>query len=307
MNRVNLIVLILVFTLSGKVLGQTPINYDEAKIPPYTLPELLTLRSGEKVETVEQWEQIRRKEILNLYFNQVFGYMPTRELKTTVVLLEQGESALNSTAERKQYAITFEGGGKELTVNVLIYKPKSVENPHFFIGYNFLGNHTILNDDKIRLSKSWFPNSEVSMVTENKATEKARGVRTSRWQVEELISNGFGLVTMYYGDIDPDRNDFSDGLHPLFYQEGQLEPKENEWGAISAWAWGLSRIMDFLKNDSEFKNSKYIAFGHSRLGKTSLWAGALDTRFEIVISNDSGCGGGSYLQTKIWRNCRGNK
>ena len=288
---------LLIFNLG--LFAQRDVNYDEAAIPSYNLPELLSLSNGQEVVSFEDWESKRRDEILTLFRDEVYGNQPKVNLEVVAVdLIEERTSALNNTATRTQKVLIYERHGKQLKINILIYLPKDLVDPPVFVGYNFYGNQSIISDPNIILTDAWVRNNNDLGITDERASEASRGKRSHRWPIQKIIDKGFGIALTYYGDVDPDKNDFTDGVHFLGYEQGQAEPRENQWGAIGAWAWGLSEVLSEVKKDLALRGSKFIAFGHSRLGKTSLWAGALDTRFDIVISNNSGCGGAALFRRK---------
>jgi hypothetical protein len=250
------------------------------------LPEILTSASGKKIASVKQWEKVRRPEIQSQVEFEMYGKVPGNLKIDEVVVLDQDDQALNGKAIRKQVRLTFRGNQKELSVEMLMYLPKGIKSYPTFLGYNFGGNQTIYSDTAIHIAKEW------------NGAARPRGVETVNWEVEKLINAGCGVATMYYWDIAPDREDFSIGIYPLMYKEGQTQPASDEWGSLAAWAWGLSRALDYLKTDKQVDGNKVIVLGHSRLGKASLWAGALDQRFAAVISNNSGCGGASIYRGK---------
>ena len=288
----GLIILMLFCFLSGGLLAQQRnVIDDEAKVPEYKVPDVLTRFNGGKIKTAKDWYRKQRPEILQKFTEEVYGKVPGVLGIHEVKVWETSPDALNGLAVRRQLSLFFKKGDKSLEVNVLMYLPKSQQKVPVFLAYNFTGNHAVYNDPNIRLTESWVNNDPSVGIINNQVTEQSRATASNRWPVEEIIKSGYGLVTLYYGDVDPDKDDFSDGIEPFFYQENQTHPKFDEWGSIAAWAWGLSRVMDYLEKDDLVDAKKVAVLGHSRLGKTALWAGATDQRFALVVSNESGCGG----------------
>jgi hypothetical protein len=115
--------------------------------------------------------------------------------------------------------------------------------------------------------------------------------RPDAWPADLVVSRGFGFATFHASDVDPDKPDFTDGVHPWYFRRGQARPRPTDWGTIAAWAWGLSRAADALLRVRETAPGRLMAIGHSRMGKTALLAAALDPRFAIAVVNQAGCGG----------------
>ena len=275
-------------------------NYNESKVPHYTLPDPLVMRAGKRVTSPVIWRKERRPEILELFRTHVYGKAPERPEGMTFSISNEDHRALGGMASRKQVTVNLTGKKDGPTMDILMYLPKdrSGSVPVFLL-LNFAGNHAVHSDADIRLSTRWMREGREGVV-DNRATEPSRGSASSRFPVEKILARGYGLATVYYGDIDPDFDDgFKNGVHgALDHYEGGKRPGD-AWGAIGAWAWGLSRAMDYLETDREVDSRRVIVLGHSRLGKTALWAGAQDGRFAIVISNNSGCGGAALSRRRF--------
>ncbi len=290
--RWTLFSLLLFFAMDDADAQPAGYNYDESKVPSFTLPDPLVAKDGSKVTSAKRWQELRRPEIYALIEDQMFGRQPgkPKDMVFDVTSVERG--ALGGKAVRKQVTIHPLGEGKGHEMHLLMYLPGAAKGPvPMFVGYNFKGNHTVNADPGIDLATSWVPN-ETGM-TEHRATEAGRGASASRWPVEMILDRGYGLATIYYGDVEPDHAEgWKDGIRSKLKTDAAGKPLPlEEWSAISAWSWGLSRVMDYFETDDNVDAKHVALMGHSRLGKTSLWGGASDERFAIVISNDSGCGG----------------
>ena len=260
-------------------------NYDEAAIPPYTLPEALVCNDGTPVSDKETWEGIRRQELLDIFSEEIYGRLPDTDISTTYNILEEGSPALGGKAVRRQVEIVFRRDSICRKALMLMYFPVTDEKVPVFLHFNFQGNQTVSDDPGIIPSEY---------------SRRPRGNQKNRWPVGKIIDAGYGLATIHYFDFYLDRKDnFTESVMPLFGYRSAEDVPDDGGMAISAWAWGYSRAMDYLETDPSTDASRVIVAGHSRLGKAALWAGAQDTRFAVIISNDSGCGGAALSMRRI--------
>jgi hypothetical protein len=271
-------------------------------------PDPLIMANGEPVETAEQFVSSRRPEILSLFAHDVFGITPSVKLPSRVQI-DAAEPALGGLALRKQMTISF-GDRGQIKAHLLLYLPAHAAKPvGVFVGLNFDGNHTVDADPGILLSPVWLRDpaladvplaKELSGHLRSQSVPETRGRAAAQWQVRKILEHGYGLATAYAGDFDPDFvAGIGYGVRPLFFTADQRLPEATGWGALGAWAWGMSRIVDYLDQDHDVDPSRIIAFGHSRLGKAALWAAAQDTRFAAVISNNSGQAGATLSHRKV--------
>lgn len=242
--------------------------------------------------SLKEWKKVHRPAIMDFFLNDVYGHYPEKQVTPRFELLEQSDKALGGKAIRKQVAIHLEG--MDNPILLLIYQPANVKGKvPAFVCMNFKGNHQINVDPEIIISAN-------APTGKDLGKDAPRGAALSRWPLEEIVGAGYAVATIYRGDVDPDfDDDFKNGIHPLFYRAGQTKPDAEQWGTIGAWAWGLSRVMDYFEKDKSIDHKRVAVVGHSRLGKTALWAGATDERFAIVVSNDSGCGGAALSIRKV--------
>ncbi len=267
-----------------------PAMFDESKVPSFTLPDPLVMSDGTKVADACQWREKRRPEILELYRSQVFGHTPqTMPLKCKLISCDK--QALGGKATRKLFRLSTANGAWGM--DLLVYLPNGAGGPvPLFLSMNFDGNHTINPDSGIPIREQWTWDSKLKQEKLVRPTEETRGKDVNRWPIDTILSRGYGVATVARADVEPD---YAEG-----WRHGVRAVYSGDWGAIGAWAWSLSRALDCLEKDADVDARHVAVIGHSRLGKTALWAGAQDERLALVISNDSGEGGAS-----ITRRCFG--
>lgn len=273
-----------------------PIIQEESKVPPYTLPDPLVCQDGRKVTDAAMWNGVRRPEVFRLVEETMFGRTPdTSKAQADAVteVREEDRNALGGKATRTQLRV-WPVGKKGRAFDLLLYVPNGAKGPvPAFVGLNFGGNHTAVADPAVFPPDTWVSKQWAKNDGSNRADLKHRGAQAERWQVEMLVDRGYALATAYYGDFEPDHPEgWKEGFRAALSPDGAATKwKDGEWAAIGAWAWGLSRSLDVLEKNPRIDARRVAVIGHSRLGKASLWAGAQDSRFALVISNDSGCGG----------------
>lgn len=283
------LVLLVVFAGTAMVVLARPVNYDEAKVGPYTLPDPLTFRDGTKVASPAQWPK-RRAEIVALFEDQMYGLIPAPPAVMRLELLESRE-VLQGRATRKQVRMWFQKEDRGPKIDWILFIPNHARRPvPAFLGLNYHGNQEIDADPAIRICEGWLRNNAKHFVTDHRAVEKSRGLDPKSWPVETLISRGYALVTACYGDIAPDDKDlYTQGVHVLF--PPSKPGVGNNTTALAAWAWGLLRGMDMVEREEAIDAKRVAVIGCSRLAKAALLAGAKDERFAVVIPNQTGGGG----------------
>ena len=286
--KTTVIATAIILLTSVSLNAQQNINYDESKVPDYVLPELLVTATGKAISSARQWEELRRPELLELFAAQMYGRTPDDSgITVRYELLTENPAALGGKATSKQVKFIFSNGKKELEALLLLLLPNgSAGNVPVFVGYNYKGNHSTFHDTTILYSKNF------ALVKEEGHPDWERGCQASRWSYDDIIDRGYAVATMCYHDIFPDKPGLKDhSVVSLFPGYGSGHEAPDEWQAIGAWAWGSSRIVDYLLTEPQIDSSRIAIMGHSRQGKAALWAGAQDTRFKVVISNNSGEGG----------------
>ncbi len=266
---------------SPDVVAGIPVNYDEAKVGTYTLPDLLTANDGTKITSAKAWFAKRRPELVSLFETQQYGKAPGKPADLAFEVYEKDAPAFDGKAKRKQVRITF-AKGKGPVLNLVVYTPAAVTKPvPTLLAINFGSNAATVDDPGVTPGEVW-------SAKDKKRIPYVPGGRSfGHINPVPLLDAGLGFAAFCYGDVDPDDPDgLSQGIRALY-----PKPAAEDWGTISAWGWGISRVIDYFETDHSIDAKRVAIHGVSRLGKTVMWAGAHDTRVAATIASCSGEGG----------------
>jgi hypothetical protein len=271
-------------------------NYSEERVHPYTLPDPLVMASGERITGADQWFRARRPEILKLYRDEIYGQVPVDAPKVTWGVAETEVGARGGTAVMKRVVGRMGNRPDAPRMNLTVYLPAKASKPvpvllsiTFGFGPGARGQAT---------GKTGQRPAPVPGKADSTKPVAATGRDPGGFDpVGEVLGRGWGYASLPYGEIQPDRADrWAEGVIGLTLKQGQSRPAADEWGTISAWAWGISRAIDYLETEPSV-DAKWIAItGTSRLGKTVLWAGAQDERVAAVFSVVSGEMGAALIR-----------
>jgi hypothetical protein len=248
-------------------------NYDETEAGNYTLPDPLVLANGQPVKDAETWFKQRRPEIIKLYETEIFGRVPANAPKVT---WEVTNTANNGTTITKTIAGRIgnapapgaggAGAGKAGKAG------RGGGPPSITINLTLPANAP----------------GPVPLILGG-----ASG--------QQVLAKGWGFGSVNYGSVQQDSANLATlqgGVVGMTLTPGQPRPPD-EWGTLRAWAWALSRAMDYLETDKAVDARQVAISGHSRFGKVVLLAAAMDDRFALTFPTCSGEMGAS-LSRRDW-------
>jgi hypothetical protein len=265
-------------------------NHDEGRAWYWILPDPFKLNDGEIVKDSQTWFERRRPEILSAFEHEIYGRAPGRPEGESFEVVETG-AAFGGTAIRKQIVVHLGPSAGDRKLDAVLYLPAGATKPSpVILCFSFYPLQWATQDPAVKIQYDW------DLSTHRVPAKNNPDIARS-FHIDWVLAHGYGIAIIYYQQIDPDSAaGLPKGIRAAYLPPGETKPHPDEWGTISAWAWGASRTLDYLQTDPQVDGSRVAIMGHSRLGKTALWTGAIDPRFAMVIACSSGRGGASLAR-----------
>lgn len=270
MTRLFLISSAFLLLYPFQCMSQIPTNYDEEKVPALILPDPFVSEKGRLIQSITDWERIRRPEIFSIFQDEVYGQIPSDFEAISFEKVNETANPYPEIAELEEVNIKVDRRGKSHTMRLNFFLPKDGKGPFpVILLINYLPRY-----------------ADGTLVDE------------AFWPVPELIKRGFATASFHAETVAPDiAESFQNGVISTLYPE-QID-QSNGMKALGAWGWGAMRAMDYFEKHGQVDSKKSVLVGHSRTGKAALWASANDPRWAFTYANESGCGGAALSRRKF--------
>lgn len=232
------------------------------------VPDPLKTFTGENIQSADEWHKKRKPEVIQLFEKYIYGTSPRKkDFSLRFELIEKQKNLFGGLAIRKDIDIIYQSSKGEDRFRMYLYLPQKEKKPHSTFLFINVRGYEVMDPDK---------HGDFEF-----------------WPITYLLSRGYATAGFQVSEVAPDDQE------KAFRRAHKVFSRDYTWGAISAWAWGASRVMDYLETDSQIATDQVCVIGHSRGGKAALWAGALDERFSLTVSNNSGSTGAAIARGKI--------
>jgi len=281
--------------------GPNPVNWDESKANPWpNLPNPLVLNNGKPVKSAKVWTTQRRPELVELFDREVLGRVPANvpAVHWEVVSTTPGTEDGIPTITKRLVGHVDNSAYPALTVDIMadLILPAAATKPvPVVVEISFdrpLGSPPL----PPRPPRPTPPAATSTPARPALSGSSAAPAGPSPKQ--QTLAKGWGFVLFYPTSFQADNGGgLTSGIIGLC-NHGQFR-KPDDWGALRAWAWGSSRLLDYLQTDPAVDARHVAVEGHSRFGKTALVAMAYEPRFTVAYINSSGAGGASLARRRF--------
>ena len=256
--------------------------YKEEDVPEYVLPDIFTGFDGQKITSVEQWEDYRRPEIIDFFARNMYGKVPVPSdpIIKSFDLISEDADCLEGLCTRRNISITHKNKYGEVTMPMLLFIPNNAKGP---VPAIFLYNGDDIRRDRLEID-----------------SPQRYGSTRNGVPLVQLMQKGIALITIdgnaFGRGFGTEGDKVKGGIVNLYFEPGQKHTKEDEWGLIAVWAYAINSGMDYVVTDTDIHPEQVAVLGCSVNGKVALWAAANDKRIGMVLSATTGHGGDA-----IWR------
>jgi hypothetical protein len=265
---------------------ESDVIYNESKVPFYELQDPLVTISGNRVTTQEEWLNNRRPQIMDMFAATIYGRIPKPEtpIEVDYELLSEDKLFFDCRGTRKHIRARYSNERGSVVMHIAVFTPNHLKTPVPVL---------------LRMGFANVDGANIEM--EN---IQAYGKLRNGTPLIDFFERGFGVACIKGGEVIGDEIGFRNSVQKLYYKGNQSMPRADEWGVLAGISWQLSRAMDYLETDKAVDKSKVAILGFSKLGKSTLWAGAQDTRFALVMSQNSGCAGAALWKRNFGENLK---